>query len=190
MKNLAGDNNADETILEELYLAGIKAIKVDKSTGEVPYSYIGKVGKWTFRRLWYYWSARVEEADINGLKVGMPLEMAMELNNRKHPTNTNCILGCEIRAGGHAGGISPDDYISQPIYNAEFIEECKELGIEMQSMKSMGLGEDEKEYPKLNFGEIAKLCNEGKIKSERFVDCYHIDTLIGLLEFAKTIDSI
>lgn len=184
MKNLAGDQKADETILEELYLAGIPAIKVDKTTGEVSFSYVGKIGNWTFSRRWYYWSVSVEDK-MNGI----PVELALELHNRKHPTREE-ILGDTIRAGGHAGGISPDDYVGQPINNAEFVTECKELGIEMHSLKSLGIGEDETEYPKLNYGEIAELCNEGKIKAKRYISCYHIDEQIGLNEFVKTISAI
>lgn len=184
MKNLAGVQDADKSILEELYLAGIKAVKTETSKSEVPFSYVGKVGNWTFKILWYYWSASVEDrAD------GVLLEDAMELNNRKHPTDETTTLGKTIRAGGHGGGISPDDYVGEPIYNSELSAECKALGIETQTQKSMGFGDDETEYPKLNRGEMAKLCNEGKIKAKRYVDAYHIDDQIGLNEFAKFIKS-
>ena len=182
MKNLAGEPEADQYIKEELYLAGIPMERVDKTRSEVPYTYIGKIGKWTFSRLWCYWSATVED----GVE-GMPLDLALELHNRKSPTDEDIILGDIIRAGGHAGGISPDDYVSQPLNNEEFISECKSLGIETQSQKSIGFGEDTKEYPKLNYGEIAKMSREGKLKSPRYVNCYHIDSQIGLNEFVKTI---
>lgn len=181
MINLAGSENTDETILEELYLAGIPAVKVDKTNSEVPYTYVGKIGKWTFTRRWYYWSASVED-EVEGL----PLEIALELHNRKHPVREK-ILGQVIRSGGHCGCPSPDEYGAQPIYNKELTAECKALGIEMHSAKSMGVSDDETEYPKLNVGEMSKLCNEGKIKAPRFVDCYHIDDQIGLNEFAKTL---
>lgn len=181
MKNLAGESNADEVILEELYLAGIPAMKVDKIAGEVPYTYVGKFGDWTFKRRWYYWSATVEDA-IKGL----PLEVALKLHNKKYPFGEK-ILGQTIRSGGHCGCTSPDEYGAQPIYNAELAAECKALGIETSSPKSEGLGQDETEYPKLNYGEMSKLCNEGKIKAKRYVDCYHIDDQIGLNEFAKVL---
>lgn len=181
MRNLAGEKEADKYILEELFVAGIPKEK-ETGKGEVPYTYIGKLGKWTFRRLWYYYSARVEEGT-----TGMPLDLALELHNKKSPIDENEILGDVIRAGGHAGGISPDDYVAQPLNNEELISECKALGIETQSWKSLGLGEDTKEYPKLNYGEIAELSKSGKLKSPRYVDCYHIDTLTGLKEFAEFI---
>jgi len=53
MKNLAGNSNADETILEDLYIANIPAVKVKDVKSEVPYTYIGKIGKWKFHRSWY-----------------------------------------------------------------------------------------------------------------------------------------
>ena len=176
MNNLAGVKEADETILEELYLAGIPAIKVDKSTGGVPFSYVGKIGNWTFSRRWYYWSASVEDK-----ATGLPVEIALELNNRKHPTNGE-ILGNIVRAGGHAGGISPEDYVGQPIYNEELDSQLESIGYKKEYNEFL-----KKEYISINVGEVAKLCNEGKLTVKRYIDCYHIDEQIGLNEFVKTI---
>jgi hypothetical protein len=39
----------------------------------------------------------------------------------------------------------------------------------------------------LSYGEISKLCNEGKLIADRYIDCYHIDDQVGLVEFAKVI---
>ncbi len=170
MKNLAGVKDADKTILEELYLAGIEAVKADKETkGEVPFTFIGKIGKWKLERRWYYWSAFVDD-----VKDGVPLKPALEFNNRKRPTDDKEIIGDTVRAGGYAGGISPDDYVGKTD-RAELVAECKRVGIETHSQKSEGWGDDETEYAKLNYGEISKLCNEGKINVERYVDVYHID---------------
>ena len=182
MQNLAGNKDADKFILEELYLAEIPKFK-EPGKGEVPYSYIGKIGKWTFKRLWYYWSVRVEDG-----VAGMPLDLALELHSKKDPTDEGSTLGEAIRPGGHAGSISPDDYVSQPLDDEDFIAECKSLGIELRTMKSLGLGDDDvKQYPQLNYGEIATLCKEGKMKSPRYVNLYHIDTLVGLKEFVNFI---
>ena len=52
------------------------------------------------------------------------------------------------------------------------------------------MGDDETEYPDLNYGEMSNLCNEGKLQIERYVNCYHIDDLIGLKEFAETIKNL
>lgn len=109
MNNLANISNADEIILEELYLAKISSIKVEKSKSEVPYSYIGRVGDWTFKRAWNYWIAHVDEN-----KIGILLKDALILHNNKHPIK-DCILGDVIRSGGHAGCPSPDEYGAIPI---------------------------------------------------------------------------
>lgn len=182
MKNLAGVEEADKTILEELYLAGIPSVKVEKEKTEVPYSYIGKIGNWEFRRAWYYWVASVPDK-----QKGLPLKKALELHYKKHPTDEEQILGNLIRSGGHCGCPPPDEYGAQPIYDETFVAECKSIRAKTISLKSMGLGEDETEYPDLNYGEVSELCNEGKLKAERYVNCYHIDDQIGLNEFVKTI---
>ena len=176
MKNLAGVPKADETILEELYLANIPAIKVEKNTGEVPYSYIGRIGNWTFKRAWYYWIVRVDENEF-----GLPLKPALELHNKKHPTK-DCILGDEIRSGGHGGGPSPDEYGAQPIYNDELERQLEAIGYTKKYNEML-----KKEYISITVGEISKLCNEAKLTVERYVNCYHIDSQIGLNEFVKTI---
>ena len=176
MKNLAGVTDADKFILEELYLAGIEVVKVPLSNGEVPFSFVGKIGKWTLERRWYYWSASVDKE-----QTGLPLKQALELNNKKHPTDDSC-LGDIIRAGGHAGGISPDDYVAQPIFNEELNSKLEALGYKKEYSEFL-----KKEYIAINYGEMAKLCNENKLIIDRYVGCYHIDEQIGLKEFASFI---
>lgn len=192
MKNLAGVKDCDKDIRKELTKAKVEIKEVHDNKSEVPYTLIGVVGDWELRRLWYYWSARpIKKSGCHGL----PLDVALKLHNKKYPSEMfdDCDIenyGDVVRAGGHAGGISPDDYVGQPIYNAELVAECKALGIETHSLKSMGLGDDETEHPKLNYGEMAKLCNEGKIKAKRYVNCYHIDTQEGLNEFVRCIKAV
>lgn len=178
MKNLAGNDKADFTILEELHMAGIECVNNKRNNGEVPYTFTGKIGNWYFKRAWYYWVASVED-DCDGL----PFDSAMKLYNLPHPNPEVKILGKVVRCGGHAGAPSPDDYGAQPIYNDVLAYECKLLGIEVQEI-------NDKKYPKITYGEITKLCNEGKIKSPRFVNTYHIDDQIGLNEFAKLLKSL
>ena len=176
MKNLAGVENADETILEELYLADIPAIKVNNNDGEVPYSYIGRIGKWNFRRAWYYWVVYVEDGE-----TGLPLKIALELHNKKHPVKDS-ILGKIIRSGVHGGETSTDEYGAQPIYNEELDKQLEAIGYKKQYSNIL-----KKEYISITVGEVSKLCNEGKLTVERYVDCYHIDEQIGLNEFVKII---
>lgn len=179
MKNLAGVKDADITIKEELYLAGIPIVKTERSTGEVGYSFVGKIGVWTFTRAWYYWVVRPDK-DSNGLS----LDIAMELHNRKHPVKDE-ILGDTVRSGGHAGGISPDDYVSQPVYNDELDLKLEALGYKKEYSDLI-----KRDYIPINYGEVAELCKTGKLVVDRFVDCYHIDEQIGLNEFAKLIKSL
>ena len=176
MKNLAGKHDCDETILEELYLAGLKPIKIEKSDTEVPYRYIAKFGNWTFRGAWYYWVARVEKDEL-----GLPLDVALELYNKKQPFK-DVNLGEIIRAGGDAGCESPDGYVSQPIYNEEFNEKLIALGYKKEYSEALKMS-----YIPINYGQIAKLCNEGKLDVKRYVDTYHIDDQIGLNEFVSCI---
>jgi hypothetical protein len=104
MKNLAGCKDADDSIKEELYIAGIEMINVGGTVcSEVPYSVIGRVGYWTLTRAWYYWVA-----DVERLQDGLPMETALELHNKPHPTMTR--LGNVIRSGGHCGCPSPDEF--------------------------------------------------------------------------------
>ena len=180
MKNLAGNSDADKFIKEELYLAGIDPISVPKTTSEVPYTIIGKVGKWTFERAWYYWVATVEERE-----VGLPLNIAMKLHNTPHPTDDKMKLGDIVRSGGHCGCPSPDEYGADPIYNEDLDEQLMKLGYEKTYSDLVG-----KEYIHITVGEVSKLCNEGKLKVERYVECYHIDDQIGLNEFVKVLKSL
>lgn len=180
MKNLAGDFNADETILEELYLANIMAFKVEQNNyEEVPYSIVGKVGNWSLKRAWRYWVASVDNVEY-----GVKLKNALELHNKKHPIKDE-ILGCNIRCGGHGGCLSPDEFGAQPIYNEELDNQLIKLGYKKEVFKPTGV-----EYIPISVGEISQLCNEGKLTVERYVKCYHIDDQIGLNEFVKFIRGI
>lgn len=178
MINLAGNKQADQHIKEELYLAGIEAIPAE-AKGEVPYTIEGRVGNWRFRRAWYYWVATVEHR-----QDGLPVEAALELNNTPHPVCETDTLGFEVRAGGHAGGIEPDGYVAQPVQGDELDEKLLALGYKKEKHT---LGKTVWEGININFGEMADLCKSGKLDVERYVDCYHIDTQVGLLEFVNFI---
>jgi hypothetical protein len=177
MINLAGNKNADQYVKEELYLAGIEAIEDESDSrgcGEVPYTIIGRIGYWTFRRAWYYWVASVKRP-----QDGLILETAVKLHETLNPV-TGKKLGESIRSGGHCGCPSPAEYGADPIYDDEFNEQLKKLGYKEEKFF-------EKTYIPITVSEVSKLCNEGKLKVKRYVDCYHIDDQIGLNELAKVL---
>jgi len=175
MKNLAGDKNCDKTIREELTIAGIP-IFTEESTGEVPYSAIGKIGYWTFRRAWYYWMVSCEGE-------GLPLEKAEKLHHTEHPTNK--IMGNSIRSGGHCGCPAPSEYGAQPVYDEELNEKLKELGYKEEYSEML-----ERSYIPITIGEVSELCNNGKLSVERFVSSYHIDDQIGLNKFVECVREV
>jgi len=103
MINLAGIKDADITIREELYLAGIEAIPME-GKGEVPFTVCGRIGHWKLERAWYYWIASTEH-----LTDGLLLNDAMRLHYKPHPIECK-ILGTIIRSNGYLSGESHIDY--------------------------------------------------------------------------------
>jgi len=181
MINLAGNKECDKHIREELYLAGVETIPAE-SRGEVPYSIEGRLGNWRFRRAWYYWVVSTELC-----QDGLTVKQALEFHEKPNPVCENDILGFVVRAGGHAGGISPDGYVAQPVYGEELDEKLMALGYEKEKYT---LGKKSWEGVSINYGELADLCKSGKLDVERYVDCYHIDTQVGLVEFVKFIKNL
>jgi hypothetical protein len=178
MENLAGNKEADRFIKEELYLAGIPQIEIGRTQSEVPYTIIGRLGNWTFRRAWYYWVASVENP-----KDGLLLAKAVALHEKPHPTDDKKkILGNVIRSGGHCGCPSPAEYGASPVYDEDLDKQLIALGYKKRRFESINI-----EGWDLPNGEIRKLCEEGKLKVERYVDSYHIDDQVGLNEFVKAI---
>jgi hypothetical protein len=161
MKNINfRDEDFSETMLEELYLADIPAIKVDDK-------YIGRIGNWTLIRRSTYWSAAVENE-----RDGLTLEDALILHNKKRPPLNKYCLGGVIRSGGHGGAPSPDKFGADVIFDDKLREQMKSL---------------ENKYGKMTFTDVLEYEKKGEIIIEKFVNCYHIDTQIGLNEFSKFI---
>lgn len=92
MKNLAGVWDCDNTIKEELLIAGID-IHRERSNGEVPYSLVGKLGEFKFKRAWYYWM-------VSG--VAVPFDAAVEMYENEYGKR-------DIRCHGNAGCPHPKD---------------------------------------------------------------------------------
>lgn len=85
MKNLAGNQEADKYILEELYLAKINAVKIERQNSEVPYTYIGELKMWKFERAWYYWIASTSNMEelINRIQKSFKIELKEKEKFRK-----------------------------------------------------------------------------------------------------------
>lgn len=171
MKNLAGVKTCDETIRKELTKAGAEILSIDLTRSEVPYTLIGKVGSWTLTRAWYYWVAR----PIEGAK-GMPLSAATEMHNKKYPSemfdeDTYSIYGHSIRVAGHCGCPPPEEWA------------MLDMDVLVPQVEALGITDT-------TYGNLAKLLNEGVLKGDRYVDCYHIDSQEGLNEFVRTVKRV
>lgn len=95
MINLAGCVNCDKFINSELAGAGIAVEHITEAhCSEVPYTLTGKLGKYTFRRAWYYWVVRGD----------VPLAVAQELY-------ANEIGKKDVRVVGHCGRPPPEDWL-------------------------------------------------------------------------------
>lgn len=171
MKNLAGETKVDLHILKELDEAGIEVIEGERSRGEVPHTLTGKLADWNFSRAWYYWVANSSKRN-----TGIPLDIAEKLHDKKYkikgPKEPET-YGQVIRVTGHCGCPPPKEWAFP---TEEVLDrESKRLGID---------------WRKTNYGDLSKLCNSGKIKGERFVDNYHIDTQEGLNALAGAIRTL
>lgn len=158
MKNLAGNQECDKYIREELEKAGIRVIHGEKNEGEVPYTLTGQLSYFTFRRAWYYWMV---EGDV-------PLEIAKEMYATE-------VGKKDVRVTGHCGCPPPEEW-AFPKNEVLF-----ELGVYKKPSKKHPYGSGP------TYGELAEMCNSGKINAPRFIQSYHIDSHEGLKLFADTI---
>lgn len=91
MINLAGRADCDRFINSELIRAMIPIIVVERVHSEVPYSFKGSLGAYSFSRAWYYW---VVEGKV-------PMDVAWKIYNDP--------LGrADVRAYGHCMCVAPD----------------------------------------------------------------------------------
>ena len=163
MKNLAGVEACDQTIREELRLAGITAVEVSKSKGEVEASVVGKMAPFVFHRAWYYWI-------VTG---PVPLQIAKELYAGIGKT--------DVRVAGHCGCPPPETpwitYYAPTGKTWADMKDKKELSgfVERGTLPKEVLLEHE-------FSEKPE-----DVKAEPFITCYHIDSQEGLDLFAKTV---
>jgi len=168
MQNLAGRNRPkadnDKQILTELARCGINRAEYDCENSEVQTNYNGVLGVVTFTRAWTYWVASGTVA----------LSIAKKIY--EHPVGRT-----DIRVGGHCGCVAPEapwvewrDPITYKKYartlDREQIEKFKDNHPDMyKTFIDNHLFHDDP----ASCGAIGT------------VDCYHIDTELGLYVFAQ-----
>jgi hypothetical protein len=183
MINLAGKEDCDHHIADELLRAGIDTIEVPKSEGEVPFSIEGRLGHpesglgfirlW---RAWYYWVA-----------VGnIPLSVAKVLYD--HPEGKKT-----VRVDGHCACPAPEAPWIKWI-NAETGQEMMaQADYEAQCKKYSDITKDDalwtilyedmpKKYQIVPAPEL-----HGGVQC---VTCYHIDSQAGLLLYAQEVTKL
>ena len=172
MINLAGNKDTDSHIREELYLADIPRIPFNPGNSEVPYTIIGKLEGWTFERAWYYYVATCLD------NLGLPYDVAVELHKKTYPIldKKYDTLGQAVRVDGHCGCLHPKEfkYPSLEDIEAEFVEAKKKflLGTNFDLVRTF------------NTSALREL------KGTKYIRRYHIDSIVGLKEFADTIKKI
>lgn len=119
MRNLAGDKRADESVRDELLAAEIGLVKIEPY-GEVPATYGGKLGAFTFRRAWYYWV----------VKGPMPLEVARKLY--EHPRGREV-----VRVAGHCGCPPPEEWAVGGFVLSYHIDEADGLRLFADAVRSL-----------------------------------------------------
>ena len=134
MKNLAGVKECDKFIQIELKKANIPIERIELDGSEVPYTLIGELKNWKFRRRWYYWCASTDK------KNQLPLSVALEMHNKKYPDEMFDhgeefgIYGRSIRVGGHCGCLSPEDYNVTYLYHIDTQEGLNEFARVLSSL--------------------------------------------------------
>lgn len=158
MNNLAGNKECDKDIEQELKEAGIIRIRHDKPIDhpEVKASTTGtlvKDGEITFKffRAWCYWV-------VSG---SVPLDVARILYSTD-------IGKKDVRVAGHCGCPPPEEWAFPKD------EVLYELGVYKKPSEEHPYGDSP------TYGELAEMCNSGKIQEQRFVSSYHIDSQEGL----------
>lgn len=166
MKNLAGDQKCDITILEELRRSKIEAVPYnppDCKLGEVPSRLKGKLGPFVFWRAWYYWV-------VSG---PMPIHIAKKLY--EDPVGVT-----DVRVAGHCA-CPPPEY---PWYDWYTKEGKKVVPVAQQAEWEKFKDREwmapyrEKYIFHDNPEELGAMC---------YVNTYHIDSEVGLRLFCDMV---
>ncbi len=157
MINLANIKEADEFIKTELFLAEIPLLLEQKSNNEVPYTIIGQIGNWQFKRSWYSYVAETEEGE------GFPIAVAIALNEIKYPLVSKYgpkKYGEVITPGANNKCLEPKDF-------SKSLEQIIKEKIETQEE------------------QIKKWINIPMNKWEIKIDSYNIHNQLAINQFAK-----
>lgn len=177
MRNMAGREDCDTYILEELDLAGIRAKKIDvEHRHEVPYTWTGLLSapdssekfvghgkllrEFTFTRAWYYWV--VEGA--------VPYDIALEFHKED---NDN------IRVAGDCGCPHPEERSTRLTMDGRLVIDYFEVVDFMLRHPKIWYDTARFEWQPTHKDEMRLY--------DQYVTSYHIDTQTGLNLFAEKI---
>lgn len=126
MINLAGNNECDTYIENELLLAGIKTYKKPfKNTGEVPYTIYGELYGWCFKRSWRYWIAFNDNKNLL-------FEFADPLHEK---------FGQDVRVAGYFGYPAPKELYNDTGVNLYHIDTQSGLNALVEAIKKQEEGD-------------------------------------------------
>ena len=168
MKNLAGVENCDIFIKDELMRCGIDIIEGERAKGEVAASISGKLKDFTFHRAWYYWI-------VEGL---LPLHVAQELYADE-------VGKTDIRVDGHCGCPAPEKH-----YVKWLSEDGREIIPEDQKKPFEDMAKSHPNWEEIQPGMLEKryvFSDKPELYGSPFIDSYHIDSEIGLRIFADRV---
>jgi hypothetical protein len=169
MINLAGNQNCDGVIEQELKRSGIEIIQRDaRFDSEVPASIFGKLGPFIFTRAWHYWI----------VEGWTPLNVAEELYK-------DAVGRTDIRVAGHCGCPPPE----KPwiVWKTTGNHAVLSISAEIKFINLI------KDNPSLTdiltdiYNQFVFSDGPALIGAKPYIENYHIDTEIGLRLFADTI---
>jgi hypothetical protein len=169
VRNLAGDPDCDSHIALELLKAGIPAVIGERYPGEVAATVTGQLGKFAFRRAWYYWVA----------EGPMPVRLAREIHAHQ--------FGAMVRVNGNCTCPAPDGHQ---------VEWYDETGRQVLDIPRREEAERFLKGNSKSLREIArKILDENRFEEDPsrfngFVMLYHIDTQEGLNLFTEMVQKI
>lgn len=171
MNNVAGLENPDPFLTEELTRARINVEQLPRPLRrhpEVHAGVIGRLGQFTFRRAWYYWVA-------NG---PVPIELARKLY--ADPVGVK-----DIRVDGHCGCPAPDDFGGN-----YFAADGSRILVDPEGSEQRTIAKFPDLFKEERFVFVSSKEERREIAKSIIIDCYHIDSEVGLRIFADAIHEL